>query len=135
MAGDRRGVVHVTNESADDRAITHAQAAIVSRWHELGYAVTPAPGDGAGHTFDAPCPVCALAPDQLAALRAVAQLWREGEPWPTGDQVDARTGGNSTRIMAPLATAGLVRRIRYGRRYAYQLTAPGLDALNRGGAS
>jgi hypothetical protein len=125
-----RGVVHVRNDSANGRAVERAQAAMV-RWHERGYSVGPRPGDGQGHPYDTPCLVCGPAPDQLAALRAVADWEARGEPWPTSGMIDALTAVNSTPVLAPLHKAGLVRRAHYGRRYIYQLADPGRDAINR----
>jgi len=132
-AAASRGVIHVDNRSTDGRALERAQAAMV-RWAERGYLVAPMPASKVDHPYGRRCLICGPTRAELAALEAVAGLGARYD-WVTSGMIEQAMGaalvpgGNSTPSMQPLWRAGLVRRVRYSRRYAYQLTDAGRAAL------
>lgn len=73
---ERKGVVHVRNDSAEGHKVEIAQNKMRA-WHDRGYSVGPMPADGRQHVYDKPCPVCAG--DVAEELEREAQQARDEE--------------------------------------------------------
>lgn len=71
--------VHVPADSANGRAVEHAQAR-AEFWRDAGYAIAPVPDDGWEHPLDEPCPACAAAGRQAPAITPPGETCDHGGP-------------------------------------------------------